>query len=700
MAKPWENYQPSTSQPVVQSGPWEQYADPIAEVKSQSGSPLLLSQDDPAIEQDDVSRFKSLMLQRAKGDQGLDEEIAFLQSKLSKQQSQREPRVSPQVARPEDQAPWLKDLFTGENRMTPELSALPSIGSAPEFNKFSPESLKATIGTFTTAKPNELKQIFKKQFGDNVSFRNDSKGNPIVDFPSGSYALNKPGMSPQDIPKIFADLVAYMPAARARTILGSMFGSAVTAATLEGIEASVGGEFSPEEVGVSAALGGAFKGLENLAGAGYRAIMGEVNPEQARLIGESAQAGIPAITSDIIPPQTFAGRTAQQTGEKIPVAGTGGIREAQQEFRERAVEGFTEQFGDFSYDTIIQSLRQKSGGVMRSAGDRLESLGGQLDNIGEIPITQTRRAVADVTEELSRPNVLGGQAALDDLNQLVETISTAPQTYTTLKENRTAFREVVDSLDPTARSQLTSRSKSLLRQVQSGMTEDMRSFARENLSGNNFRRLENANQIYAREAERLTKTRLKNILDKGDFTPENVKQMLFSQKPSEMRSLFRSLTTEGRANARSAIINKITTDLSKRANGMTPNSFATELGKYNPQINAFFKGRDRRALEGLRRGLDATRRAQDASITTPTGQSLIGGLTGFAAFTDLGATLGLGGTAGGLARLYESAPVRNALLRLAGTRQGSTAFERALREANVALTSSAQAMKSELEAKE
>lgn len=136
-------------------------------------------------------------------------------------------------------------------------------------------------------------------------------------------------------------------------------------------------------------------------------------------------------------------------------------------------------------------------------------------------------------------------------------------------------------------------------------------------------------------------------------------------------------------------------NVSKRQAGFTPNSFATELKKFDPQIKTFFKGRQRRELEGLRRGLEASRRAQEASVTTPTGQALAGGLTGWAAFSDLGATLGLGGTAGGLGRLYESAPVRNALLKLTGTPKGSTAFEQALREANEALISGAQAMRSE-----
>ena len=93
--------------------------------------------------------------------------------------------------------------------------------------------------------------------------------------------------------------------------------------------------------------------------------------------------------------------------------------------------------------------------------------------------------------------------------------------------------------------------------------------------------------------------------------------------------------------------------------------------------------------------LDATRRAQEAAVTTPTGQQLLGAGTLAAAATDLGATAGLGGTVGGFARIYESAPVRNALLRLDSIPKGSTRFEQALSEAVSAISSAAQTARSE-----
>ena len=181
----------------------------------------------------------------------------------------------------------------------------------------------------------------------------------------------------------------------------------------------------------------------------------------------------------------------------------------------------------------------------------------------------------------------------------------------------------------------------------------------------------------------------------GDVAPERVRTMLFSQQPSDVKRLYDGLTFEGRQNARAAIISDVVSKLRDRASGFTPNSFASELKKRGLQVSTFFKGEEKKQLEGLMKLLNATRRAQDAAVTTPTGQTLLGAGTGYLAFTDLFGTAGTLGTLGGLSRLYESAPVRNALLRLRSVPPGSTQFEQALREAQTALNAALQSARDE-----
>lgn len=579
------------------------------------------------------------------------------------------------------------DFFTGDSKKTETINKLQEIGAAPELNEMSMPAFRASLGLLSTGEDKSLKNILSKQLGDKVSFSEDEKGNTIVNLPSGNYALNQPGFSGQDAIRGLFDILAFTPAGKAGTIAGATAKAGATEAAIEGTEAAVGGDFSPEDVALSAGLGGGFKLAENAIGAGYRAIKGD---SSSSVVEAGKDAGIPVMTSDVMQPKTFAGKSAQQVGEKIPIAGTGAKREAQQEARKRATDELINNYGEFSYSAIVDSLKTQKNKLKNAAGNVLSSAGKKLDDVGEIPLDNTRAAIKAAQDELNKKGVISSSDAVTDLDTLIKTIDEAPQSFTTLKENRTAFRDIINGADKADRSQLTSRAKSLLERVGKAMTQDMESFAKQNLNAKEFIKWQRANKVYANEAQKMTKTRLKNVLDSGDITPENVKGMLFSQKPSEVNLLYKSLTPEGKANARAAIISKVVTDLSKRQSGVSPNTFASEMGKYGLQTGAFFKGQEKRALNGLLKALNATRRAQDAAVTTATGQQAVPVLAGGAIVADPLTTIVTGSTLGAISRSYESPVVRNLLLKLDSIPAHSTQFEKVLGELTSAMSIAAQ----------
>ena len=417
---------------------------------------------------------------------------------------------------------------------------------------------------------------------------------------------------------------------------------------------------------------------------------GKVSGPEKDIIGSGIDTGVPVMTSDVLPPETFVGKSARSVGEKVPFIGTGSDRAKQQFSREDAVSNFVDKFQAPSYKDIVDSLATKSKGIKSAAGNVLSKAGSKLDEVGEIPVTETKKSIDDALNELSKPNVRVDQSAIDELEQL-KTLMDMPQTFTSLKENRTIARDIVDSFGKGERSQLPTRSKSLIQSAISGMSKDLDQMAKNNLTPKEYSSWKKANAIYANEANKLKKTKIKNILDKGDVTPENVSTMLFSKKPSEVKSLYESLTTTGKQNARSALIYKAFENASSRAGGITPNTFQSELNKIAKNTDVFFRGKDKKQLEGFKRLLSSTRRGQDAPVETQSGQQLIPYATGAAAVTDLGATLGLGLTAGATSKIYESQAVRNALLRLSSVQPGSDKYLKALTKARETLTSAAQA---------
>lgn len=585
------------------------------------------------------------------------------------------------------------EMFTGSERMTPTMESIEEIGAAPELNEMSMAAFKTSLGLLATGDTEKAKGVIQQNI-PSAEFTEDEKGNVIVNLPSGQYALNKPGTSAQDIVRGAFSIAAFTPAGRAATLPAAAGGAALTEAAIQGVAAGVGGgQVDIGEVALAGALGGGGKVLEDVISTGYRAAKGKITGPEKEIIEAGKAADVPVLTTDVIAPETFVGKSVRSVGEKIPLAGTGAKRAKQQEAREVATEKFVDKFQEPSYKEIVESIKAKSSGIKKAAGSVLEKTGKKLDEAGDISVIQTRGSIDDALAELSKPNVRPDAAAIEELTTLKELMD-MPQTFTSLKENRTIARDILDSFGKGERSQLPGRSKSLIQKSVNAMGKDMDEMAKGNLTPKEYSQWKRANAVYAEEATKLKKTKIKNILDKGDVTPENVSTMLFSKKPSEVQTLYSSLTTEGKQNARSALIYKAFDNAQKRAGGLTPSVFSSELNKIAKNTDVFFRGKDKKQLEGFKRLIDATRQAQAAAVETKSGQQLIPYATGAAAITDLGATLLGGGTVGGLTRLYESAAVRNALLRLASVPKGSDKYLKALSDAQAALTASAQAARS------
>lgn len=204
-----------------------------------------------------------------------------------------------------------------------------------------------------------------------------------------------------------------------------------------------------------------------------------------------------------------------------------------------------------------------------------------------------------------------------------------------------------------------------------------------------LRKYQQANAVYADEAAKLKNTRLKNVLMKGDLTPEVVNNMLFSKNKSEIKTLYNSVGRVGRAQMRNGIIGK-----AMEKSGGSPDQFLRQLNILQNQTGITFKGQDAAYLKGLKNYLQSTQQAAKAAVTTPTGQQTIPFIIGYGTAMNP-ATTGAAVSYGLLTRAYESEPFRNAMLRMASTPRGSTAFEKAMQQAQKAINALTQGAKSD-----
>lgn len=510
--------------------------------------------------------------------------------------------------------------------------------------------------------------------------------------------LQQGALTPQTTEgKIFAEALPYLTpvgaeriATQAPTIAGRVAqgASRLLAENAVGSMAANSEQNDPSalatDLGTGVALGGAINQLGRVAGAAYRGVKGAISPEAQQAIRFANSADVPLHTTDVLQPNSRVGRMAQTTAENIPFAGTSTMRAGQQEARSQLVNEYASRFGEYDPSIIIGSLKSKTAGIKQAAGNRLEQVQSAMTGVG----IQPTRALQQIDDEIASLQKLGKVADSDTISKLQayrDELAGGNVDLQQLSNLRSQFRQDVKG----ERVVMPSRSDAAIQRVYRAMTGDIDSSIGQNLGSDTLRRYKQANAVYADEASKLQNTRLKNVIMKGDLTPEVVNNMLFSKNKSEVQNLYRSVGQTGRAQMRNGIIGK-----AMEKSGGSPDQFLRQVNLMSNQTGIAFKGRDAAYLKGLKNYLESTKRAGQAGVTTPTGQQAIPFIMGIGTVTNP-ALIGVGGGYGLLARMYESEPARNAMLRLANTPRGSTAFEKALSDVERVVNSFAQGAKSE-----
>lgn len=512
------------------------------------------------------------------------------------------------------------------------------------------------------------------------------------------FGLQQGALAPQTTEgKIFSEALPYLTpvgaeriAAQAPSIAGRVAqgASRLLAENAVGSLAANSERDNPEalatDLGTGVVLGGAINQLGRAAGAAYRGIRGTIAPEAQQAIQFANAADVPLHTTDVLQPNSRVGRMAQTTAENIPFAGTSTMRANQQEARSQLVDEFASRFGEYDPSIVVGSLKSKASGIRQAAGSRIQNVESQIGNLN----VQPSRAIQQIDEELANMQRLGTVSDAETISKLQayrNELDSGNVDFRLLRDLRTQFRQDVKG----ERIKFMNKSEAAVNRVYNALTQDMHQAVGQSLGNETVNKLKQADAIWANEAEKLKNTRLKAVLQKGDLTPEVVNNMLFSKNKSEVQNLYRSVGQVGRAQMRNGIIGK-----AMEKSGGSPDQFLRQVNLMSNQTGITFKGRDAAYLKGLKNYLESTKRAGQAGVTTPTGQQTIPFILGIGSATNP-ALVGAGGGYGLLARMYESEPARNAMLRLANTPRGSTAFEKALAEVERAVNSFAQGAKSE-----
>ncbi|EBW7012775.1 lytic transglycosylase domain-containing protein, partial [Salmonella enterica subsp. enterica serovar Weltevreden] len=324
-----------------------------------------------------------------------------------------EPQQAPQEAQPQDRGGFLSDIVSaaaetgrgmlqaGVNLANIPASMADAVASA---GAWAGKQLGLGDGTYQPA-PRVTTEGIAQDFG-----------------------LQQGALTPQTTEgKIFSEALPYLTpvgaeriAAQAPTIAGRVAqgASRLLAENAVGSMAANSVQDNPEELatdlGTGVVLGGAINQLGRAAGAVYRGVRGAISPEAQQAIRFANSADVPLHTTDVLPPNSRVGRMAQTTAENIPFAGTSSMRANQQEARSQLVDEFASRFGEYDPSIVIGSLKAKTSGIRKAAGNRLEQVQSAMTGVN----IQPTRAIQQIDDEIGKLQKLGQVADTDTISKL------------------------------------------------------------------------------------------------------------------------------------------------------------------------------------------------------------------------------------------------------------------------------------------
>lgn len=393
--------------------------------------------------------------------------------------------------------------------------------------------------------------------------------------------------------------------------------------------------------------------------------------QQRRAMQFAEQRKAPLMATDIDQPTTFAGRAVRGASEKVPIAGTGGMRSKQQAARQRVTGEYLEQFDRVTDQDLYNSLIKAKDKKSQAMSARYENIGNRMGDTTVSP-SKTISVIDAELAELQKPGKVQVPEVINELSKLKDQLTAGEINYNDMRNNRTLIRETLKS------DVSKTMSDRVIDRVYRAMTDDIQSSVENKLGAEQARKLKQVDAALYGQFNEAKKTKLKNVLSKGDVKPEEVTKMLMSSDRSDVQKLYRELDKPGRDNARSLIIGKLKDRFDASD---SPDQVMQEAKKLSKQFDVFFRGQSREDYLNLASYLKQTKQAANAGVYNQNGQQLMTAIT-MAPVADIA---GAGGVATGAAitigvagRVLESQKVRNALRKLKNTRPYTPEYNQVL----------------------
>ena len=421
-------------------------------------------------------------------------------------------------------------------------------------------------------------------------------------------------------------------------------------------------------------------GMSSLRSAGKAVSAGTKAAEVAKEIADIEKQGVRVATSDVFKSTSRAGKLVERAAEST-MGPSAGYRAAQQAERVDMIKDFARQYGADEaapyIDQVYKDLDKTwSNKLSKSAKDKKEVIN-RLDQNGVVTVDKTKTKIDSEIARLKAESPSGGN---DALIQELENFKTDIDGQSLTKIEAARKRLGNNLAENKDLAHLKDEGQKIAGGLYKDLNDEMGDFIQQQGGKADFVKWKVANKKISKLNDNLRYQTLRSVLAKGRQTPEDVRRLLMSAKPSEVKLLYRNLSPTGRKNAQMALIQEAV----EKAGGFdefTPDKFKNQLKRIKKQTGVFFTGDDEKAVEGIYKALKMTEQAGKAVAAPMTGMSnlpyvttILGGMMGGYAGGGAGSAIGALALPMSLSvgsRVYNSRPVRNALIKLAYSPKGS-----------------------------
>lgn len=511
--------------------------------------------------------------------------------------------------------------------------------------------------------------------------------------------INRPGMSTMDAMQMLGITAAFTPAARATAGVTATFPRIMTGGITAGVTEDIiqrwqeagGGDYDPGDVAAATALGpiidiarpligltqrtGRFIGSyfpEKMFG-GLEAVIPETKAQVlafAKKAKEYLQSGREAIvtTQDAVPEAHTPFRMILlKMVERMPITGTGGLRVAQREQRVEVLRHLADRFHlnpNTNYGaTVIRELNKGAGEALTVARETLKTSAEAIKD-QPVNIINFRKTMTNIVNDEKAYGELENTGLLDLLQRAQRAVWQGGKKqdfgrgFGVIDDWLQRLRMEAGNAPPNARR--------LLNEAADALETDLTRTAQES-GGEAGQRWLQAGAEEARLVAAAEGKSVRALIAAGEIDQQVIRRVLKGGNAKDMKLMYESMGLKGRNAAKQMILRNATKVAGWRRGealeaAIDPDKMLRWLDSdaVAAQMKTFFPGKAAQAeLNGMREYLRTTVAA--AQIGKGVGMAAAGGLGQVSANAMNLVTLGLVGAAG---HAYQSAPIRNLLLRL------------------------------------